>query len=315
VLPQRLDGIVIDLTSQGPEQPDEILRSVRQTVRTRGGRLAVDMGGSDYAGLRRLMWAGPDVLKLDRDLVNRVHADPAKAALVEVMVRYARELGITVAAEGVETREDLERLAELDVTYAQGYAVGRPARPWQFVDPDAARTCTSSVAASLTGSQAIDLAGLGMDGRLQWLAWRLSEATSYAALADATEAIKLELGADDLLVSAIEGGELVVVGAGGPERLEERYVISQYPETGRLLREQGSTQVLVSDPEADRREIDLLRRLGYSSVLMLPICCAGQTIGLFEAYSRVERPWSRFEIGRARIIALQLGAALERISR
>jgi GAF domain-containing protein len=51
------------------------------------------------------------------------------------------------------------------------------------------------------------------------------------------------------------------------------------------------------------------------SVLMLPVLCGGRSIGLLEAYSKVERPWSRFEIGRARIIAFQVGAALERLSR
>jgi EAL domain-containing protein (putative c-di-GMP-specific phosphodiesterase class I) len=314
VLPARLDGIVVELTGQGPDQADDILRDVRQDISARGGRLALDLAGSDYAGMRQLMWAAPDILKLDRALVHRVHADPAKAALVEVMVRYARELGIAVCAEGVESLDDLERLAELDVTYAQGYAIGRPAKPWQSVDPAAAAVCTTSVAASLTGAHD-EPTGLGLDGRLQWLAWKLSESTTYSELAGAVDAIQAELDADDLLISIIDGPELVVVGAGGPDRLEDRYVVAEYPATERLLREQDSAQVLASDPEADRDEVAVLRKLGYASVLMLPICCGGRTIGLFEAYGRRERPWSRFEIGRARIIALQLGAALERISR
>ncbi|HVL94782.1 MAG TPA: EAL domain-containing protein [Solirubrobacteraceae bacterium] len=314
VLPARLDGIVIDVTGQGPEQPDEVLRSLRRDIRSRGGRLALDLAGSDYAGLRHLMWSAPDVLKLDRALVHRIHADPAKAVLVEVLVRYARELGVAVCAEGVETLEDLERLAELDVVYAQGHAVGRPAKPWQSADPAAARTCTSSVAASVTGSHG-DPGALGIDGRLQWLAWRLSEATTYGELSEAVAAIQQELAADDLLISIIDGGELVVVGAGGPDRLDDRYVIEHYPETARLLREQDTSQVLVSDPDAEPSEIEVLRKVGYRSLLMLPVSCAGRAIGLFEAYRRDEMPWSRFEIGRARIIALQLGAALERISR
>jgi EAL domain-containing protein (putative c-di-GMP-specific phosphodiesterase class I) len=314
VLPARLDGLVVEVTGQGPVQPEEDLRAVRQQISSRGGRLALDLAGSDYAGIRQLMWAAPDILKLDRALVHRVHADAAKGALVEVMVRYARELGIVLLAEGVESLQDLERLAELDVTYAQGYAVGRPARPWQGVDPDAARVCHTSVATSLTGAHA-EPDGLGLEGRLQWLAWRLSEATTYSELAGAADAIQQELGADDLLISLIDGPELVVVGAGGPDRLEARYVVDDFPQTAELLRRKDSAQVLVSDPEADAEEVRVLEKLGYASVLMLPICCAGRTIGLLEAYSRQERPWSRFEIGRARIIALQLGATLERISR
>jgi EAL domain-containing protein (putative c-di-GMP-specific phosphodiesterase class I) len=315
VLPARLDGIVLELTGVGASPSDEMLRATRAEVQARGGRIALALAGSDYAGLRELMWAAPDILKLDRALVARVHADRAKAALVESMVHYARDLGITVCACGVETLADLEILADLDVTYAQGNAVGRPTRPWAGVDPDAARLCTSSLSACVTGSSRPDRHALGHDGRLQWLAWRLSEATTYGDLAGAVGAIQDELGADDITLSAIEGSELVVVGASGLDTLDTRIAIADYPETERLLREQDSVQVLINDPDADPEEVRLLQELGYRSMLMLPVCCAGRAIGLFEAYSREGRPFSRFEIGRARIITLQLGATLERISR
>jgi EAL domain-containing protein (putative c-di-GMP-specific phosphodiesterase class I) len=315
VLPARLDGVVIELTGHGATPSAEILRAARADVHARGGRLAVDLAGSDYAGLRELMWAAPDVLKLDRALVQRVNADRAKTALVESMVRYARELGVVVCAEGVETLEDLECLAELDVTYAQGHATGRPTKPWMGIDPDAARTCTTSLTASVTGATHPDRDALGHDGRLQWLAWRLSEATTYGDVAEAVGAIQEELGADDITLSVVDGPELVVVGASGPDRLDVRHVITDFPATARLLREQDSVQILVNDPDADPEEVRLLRDLGYRSMLMLPVCCAGRAIGLFEAYSRAGRPFSRFEIGRARIITLQLGATLERMSR
>ena len=230
------------------------------------------------------------------------------------MVRYARELGIALLAEGVESLLDLERLAELDVTYAQGYAIGRPAKPWQSVDPDAARVCHTSVAASLTGAHS-EPDGLGLEGRLQWLAWRLSEATTYGELAEAVDAIQQELGSDDLLISLIDGPELVVVGAGGPDRLMDRYGSPTTRRRRGCCAARTPPRCWSATPRPTAEEVRVLRKLGYASVLMLPICCAGRTIGLFEAYSRAERPWSRFEIGRARIIALQLGATLERISR
>lgn len=313
VLPDRLDGIVVELTGQGSQPSDDALRAASQDLRARGGRLAVDLAGSDYAGLRELMMTGPDVLKLDRSLVHRVHLDAAKAALVGALVGYARELGISVCGEGVETLEDLERLVDLDVTYAQGYALGRPVRPWVGVDPLAARTCTTSVASSVTGRTRPG--ALDHDGRLQWLAWQLSATTSYPQLREAVQGLEAELGADEVIVSLLEGEELVVVGGDGPDRLKDRFRIADYPETAQLLREQGSLQVHVTDPEADLAEVELLRELGYRSMLMLPVSCAGEAIGLLEAYSAAGRPFSRFEIGRARIIALQLGATLERISR
>ncbi len=312
-LPERLDNIVIELTGHGAPPDEGALRATRQELRARGALLAVDLAGSDYAGLRELMMVAPDILKLDRALVHRVHLDPVKTALVGALVGYGRELGITVCAEGVEEIADVERLADLDVAYAQGYAIGRPSRPWVGIDPEVSQLCTSSAAMSVTGSSEPD--ELARDGRLQWLSWRLSEATDYPELRGATDAICEELGADEILISIIDGEELVMIGSAGPDRSEQRFRIADYPETERLLREQGSIQIHVTDPEADPAEIEVLKELGYRSVLMLPVSCAGRAIGLFEAYSAGGRPFSRYEIGRARIIALQLGSTLERIAR
>ncbi len=312
-LPDRLDGIVIELTAQGPRVDETALRGARADLRARGARLAIDLAASDYAGLRELMMVAPDIVKLDRDLVHRVRLDPVKTALVSALVSYARELGITLCAEGVEELDDLERLADLDVSYAQGYASGRPSRPWIGVDPEAARVCTSSLAATLTGGTRPD--GLARDGRLQWLGWRLSEARDFADLDGAVDAIQAELGSDELSISVLDGEELVSIGRAGPNRDEARFRLADYPETERLLRKQSSVQVSVADPEADPAEVEMLREYGYRSMLMLPVSCAGRAIGLFEAFSATGRPFSRYEIGRARIIALQVGATLERISR
>jgi len=45
------------------------------------------------------------------------------------------------------------------------------------------------------------------------------------------------------------------------------------------------------------------------------VSCEDLVVGALEAYSVDERPWSRFEIRRARMIAHQLGAAVERVAR
>jgi EAL domain-containing protein (putative c-di-GMP-specific phosphodiesterase class I) len=314
VLPHRLDGIVLELTGHGPSPPDDGLREACQDIRERGGRIAVDLAGSDYAGLREVMMTAPDILKLDRSLVHRVHLDPAKAAMVGALVGYARQLeDITVCGEGVEQLEDLQRLAELDVTYAQGYVVGRPARPWASVDTEASHLCQETTAAAVTTQSRPD--ELGGDGRLQWLTLRLSEATDFAELDEAIIAIEGELGAEEVTVSGIDGEELVLIGRSGVDLAANRFRIADFPATQQLLTDQAAVQVLVNDPEADPAEVALLRELEFTSVLMLPLMCAGLPIGLFEAYRRDGRPFGRYQIGRARIIALQLGATLERLSR
>ncbi len=314
-LPERLDGVLVEITENEHVPADSAFHAVREEIERRGGRIAVDDAGSGYAGLRQLMRLRPDVVKLDRSVVDGVSADPAKAALVESLVRYARDMDATVCAEGIETIEDLELLADLDVTFGQGFAIARPGSAWPAVSVEAAASCVRSFSASLGRASSDEGPGLAHDRRLEWLTWKLSEAAGYAELATAVEHIASELHADELTLSTIDHDDLVIVGARGPDQFEERYRVADYPQTARVLREQETAQVLVSDPAADEQELAVLRRLGMCSVLILPIVCAGRSIGLLEAYSAQERPWSRFEIGRARIIALQLGAAMDRIAR
>jgi GAF domain-containing protein len=77
-----------------------------------------------------------------------------------------------------------------------------------------------------------------------------------------------------------------------------------------VLRDQQAVQVLVGDPEADRREVELLLSIGHGSLLMVPVVSQGETLGIVEAYSNLERPWTRTQINHARIISNQFGSVI-----
>jgi EAL domain-containing protein (putative c-di-GMP-specific phosphodiesterase class I) len=108
-------------------------------MRARGARIAVDDAGAGYAGLNQLMRVQPDVIKLDRSLIEGIHADKAKIALVEFFVMFARRVGAAVCSEGIETIDELRALVNLGVNYGQGYLLGRPAEPWVEVSTEVSR--------------------------------------------------------------------------------------------------------------------------------------------------------------------------------
>src|SRR3954447_7894252 len=141
VLPERLDDLVIEVTENELASGDPAVAEAIASLRARGARLAVDDVGSGYAGLTHVMRLAPDVIKLDRALTTGIEGDAVKAALVSSFVRYARDIEATVCGEGIETHEELMRLAALDVAYGQGYLIARPAAPWAGIDPDAAEAC------------------------------------------------------------------------------------------------------------------------------------------------------------------------------
>jgi diguanylate cyclase (GGDEF)-like protein/PAS domain S-box-containing protein len=136
-LPRDLDGVVVEITEHELVADGERLRATLDELRARGARIAVDDAGSGYAGLRQLMVLRPDVIKLDRGLIEDVAYDEAKQALVECFVRFAERTDAAVCAEGVESLDDLLVLARLGVAYGQGYVIARPAFGWPEPAPDA----------------------------------------------------------------------------------------------------------------------------------------------------------------------------------
>jgi diguanylate cyclase (GGDEF)-like protein/PAS domain S-box-containing protein len=204
-LPERLDGLVIEITENEVAFGDPALLAAIAAVRARGGRLAVDDAGSGYAGLKHVMRLAPDLIKLDGALVDGVHADPAKAALIESFVRYARKIGAAVCAEGIETIEDLRRLAELDVAYGQGYAIARPAAPWADASVEAVAACIDSYRENLDGD------GARADERaLDALTGQLANAADADALAGAIPDLMRHLSADAILVSLAGAADPIV---------------------------------------------------------------------------------------------------------
>ena len=153
VLPEDLSGLVIEMTEQEEILRDDSLQATLAPLRARGARIAVDDAGAGYAGLQQVMRMQADVIKLDRALIQDVHADPVKAALVRSLVHFASETGAELCAEGIECLDELRTLSELGVTLGQGFALARPAPAWVGVNLDAAEVCRSRSTRSADGGR------------------------------------------------------------------------------------------------------------------------------------------------------------------
>jgi EAL domain-containing protein (putative c-di-GMP-specific phosphodiesterase class I) len=123
------DRVVLELTEHDritrPEMLDLRLRRLRRS----GIRIAVDDAGSGYAGLERIMQLDPEILKLDRALVDGIARHHGRQAMCSAMASFARATDALLIAEGVERADDLDALRALGVGHAQGFHLGRPADP------------------------------------------------------------------------------------------------------------------------------------------------------------------------------------------
>ncbi len=95
-------------------------------LRLKGFGLSIDDFGTGYSSLAQLAQVPFTELKIDKEFVHGAHAQPRRRAVVEASLDLARKLGLKAVAEGVETIEDWQMLAELGCDIAQGWLIGRP---------------------------------------------------------------------------------------------------------------------------------------------------------------------------------------------
>jgi EAL domain-containing protein (putative c-di-GMP-specific phosphodiesterase class I) len=118
--------LVIEITEhQAIDKYDDVRRSL-DALRERGIRLAIDDVGAGYASLHHVLQLEPDLIKIDRKLVDGAADDHAQRSVIRGFVGLARDIGALVIGEGVERPADLEVLRDLGVDAAQGYLLGRP---------------------------------------------------------------------------------------------------------------------------------------------------------------------------------------------
>jgi len=101
------------------------LQTLRQ-IRELGVLIAIDDFGTGYSSLAQLTRLPVDTLKIDRSFISEIPMNPASTAVTATVIAMARNLGLSVVAEGVETTEQLAFLAERGCDAVQGFLFSKP---------------------------------------------------------------------------------------------------------------------------------------------------------------------------------------------
>lgn len=102
------------------------LKRIVETYRANGFRTALDDFGAGFAGLSLLADFQPNILKIDRVLVDRVDEDVPRQAIIAGILKTARMLNLSVVAEGVERPEEVRVLRDMGIDLFQGYLFAKP---------------------------------------------------------------------------------------------------------------------------------------------------------------------------------------------
>ncbi len=118
-------GLTLEVTENGLATALDAAQHL-VALRADGVRVSLDDFGTGFAPLATLREMPVDELKIDRSFVRGIDEADRDAALVGGLIRLGHDLGLTVVAEGVETRRGADHLEALDCDVLQGYLVGRP---------------------------------------------------------------------------------------------------------------------------------------------------------------------------------------------
>ena len=125
--------IVLEITERAALDEIRGLRDRVERLRAIGYRIAVDDLGAGYAGLSSFAALEPDVVKADMSLVRGIDSSAVKRKVVAAIAGLAKDLGIQLVAEGIETPAERDCVVSLGADALQGYLFARPDRGFPSV--------------------------------------------------------------------------------------------------------------------------------------------------------------------------------------
>ena len=115
------DRLLLEITESLLMDDDTRTREVLADFREMGVRLAVDDFGTGYSALSYLREFPVSTLKVDRSFIRDLNVGSTNRRLVEAIIAMAHGLDLVTIAEGVETEEQFQLMAELKCDMVQGY--------------------------------------------------------------------------------------------------------------------------------------------------------------------------------------------------
>lgn len=102
------------------------LKSILDYYKAQGFMVALDDVGSGYSSLNMIAKLLPDIIKIDREIIDHIDTNMINQSIFRAIVQIAKENNILVLAEGVERLEEVNFCASEGADLAQGYYFGKP---------------------------------------------------------------------------------------------------------------------------------------------------------------------------------------------
>lgn len=118
--------IIFEVVESEHVEDLEHLKEILQYYQSQGFRVALDDVGSGYSSLNMLIKLHPDIIKVDRGIIDHIDTNDINQSVFKAIAQIAKENNITLLAEGIERVEELEFCKANGANLAQGYYFAKP---------------------------------------------------------------------------------------------------------------------------------------------------------------------------------------------
>lgn len=119
-------NIIFEVIESDYVEDLEHLKRILDFYKSQGFMVALDDVGSGYSSLNMIAKLLPDIVKVDRAIIDQIDTNEINQSIYRAIVQIAHENNIMVLAEGIERAEELEFCSANGADLAQGYYFGRP---------------------------------------------------------------------------------------------------------------------------------------------------------------------------------------------
>ena len=121
-----VEHLEIEITETTTLDESQKLIELTKTLRKHGIKVSIDDFGTGYSSLSLLKNIYADIVKIDKTFVDDCIKDQRSFILIKNIITLAKDLGMEIIAEGVETREQADFLLDIGCQNVQGYYYGKP---------------------------------------------------------------------------------------------------------------------------------------------------------------------------------------------
>ena len=128
------ESVIVELTESGYLARNAIVTKLWRKLKEYGVQMALDDFGTGYSNLINLSQMQPDILKIDREFTCKALNSDYEHQLLKQIIEMVHSLNIKEVVEGIEEKDEFDRITAMGPDYIQGYYYSKPCPIDDFMD-------------------------------------------------------------------------------------------------------------------------------------------------------------------------------------